>query len=97
MTDILAQVHAVLTGVTDGPWTWEDDCSELMPPGGSHFKSGARPVITVDCYSESVFVENAADAEFIAWARTGVPALAAELKAARAENERLRAHWEAYG
>lgn len=80
--DILAQVDAVLTGVTDGPWEVESE-PDFMSSETNYW---LREIEDYRGYRNNVQCgTDKALAEFIAWARTGVPALAAELKAARAK------------
>ncbi len=93
--DILDVAAAALEGVTEGPWLAvlsgndRDEESTVYPegelvPGALGFTWGYD--VAVDLRRH--------DACFIAAARTLVPALVAELEAARAEVERLRARCE---
>ncbi|AXQ60787.1 hypothetical protein I5H32_gp087 [Mycobacterium phage EleanorGeorge] len=84
MSDVVERGKAALEGVTDGPWRWDDD--DDLIAADPH----ARPVITVNCYNESVNVENPRDSQFIAQARSLVPELIAEVERLRAQETRIR-------
>lgn len=71
-TDILDQAHAALDGTTEGPWEWD----EGKVPSVRQIRDERANVC--ETWTE-------ADARFIAWARTGVPALIAEVEQLRAE------------
>lgn len=86
--DIIARAEAALEGVTDGPWVAEYSGEQGNCVIPHDAQSTREAVCTTHLYYQ------VADAEFIAAARTLVPALAAELEAARAEVERLRARCE---
>jgi hypothetical protein len=85
---------------TPGPWTWtdhrvpdlegvagnEDYSYQIDVLAAAHYgECGCRSACTLELYV------NKADSDFIAAARTAVPALIAELRATRTENEQLRA------
>ncbi len=81
MTDIIERAEMIIEGVTEGPWG-----TYATPP----YEIFREP--TADYYGDYIcdkVLTNNADAHFIAWARSGVPELLVELKAARAENKRL--------
>lgn len=88
--DILDVAAAALEGVTEGPWRTE----EGNQAGDATIFVGVGPSLSwcPDCGTNAD--TGAKEAAFIVWARTGVPALVAELEAARAEVERLRARCE---
>ncbi|AVI04339.1 hypothetical protein SEA_NORMANBULBIEJR_83 [Mycobacterium phage NormanBulbieJr] len=92
MSDVVERAKAALEGVTDGPWRWGDE--DDLITADSH----ARPVITVNCYNESVNVENPRDSQFIAQARSLVPELIAEVERLHTWDglmELLDEHWPA--
>ena len=77
----LNEIEARANAATDGPWEWEGESDEAWTqgdysliaqgdPGREVIGSGGHDAGGVD-------VENPADAEFIAHARTDVPALVA--------------------
>lgn len=77
MTDIIERAEAALEGVTDGPWV-------VVGYGNIHYHVvGEQPPIAK--------VWNTANSQFVVAARSLVPELVTELKATRAENERLKA------
>lgn len=77
MSDLIARAEAALEGVTEGPWI-------QVGYGNIH-----RYPVREDRYPPIGKVYGIPTGNFIAWARTGVPELIAELKAARQESERL--------
>lgn len=88
--DILKQVDAALEGVTEGPWRTE----EGNQAGDATIFVGVGPSLSwcPDCGTNAD--TGAKEAAFIVWARTGVPALAAELEAARAEAAQWKSLWQ---
>lgn len=94
MTDIIERAEATLEGISEAPWfamDYDDNPGDegvclLSNHGGPRQRSFAYTGLGYSWISEDQAV---ADAEFIAAARDLVPGLIAELKAARAENERL--------
>lgn len=85
--DVVARARAALDGVTEGPWRWEFtlprtfDSDQLVGPGwDAVLSAGCRGSLHVD----------AADAEFIAAARSLVPELIAEVVALRERQVMLR-------
>ena len=79
--DPIRQAREMLAGVTEGPWhldMWRDGSdggfAVLSPDGKCLCRPSEWP---------SNAAESAVNARFIAWARTGVPALIAELEASR--------------
>lgn len=93
MTDIIQQAESALENATPGPWTWIDEdfmgCGQVCTVNDDLF-GGDIAAPSGDCYPRSGYNPKG-DMQFIAWARAGVPELVAELKAARAENERVAA------
>ena len=69
----LAEVQARTDKATGGPWTWTDGVRQRLLGGASHDSSEI-----VRC--AALLHPAAADAEFIAHARTDVPALVAALE-----------------
>lgn len=100
MTDIIERAEAALEGVTEGPWRRHD----FGHPGEQEPSSIIVHAGKFDwnAINDGEFIVSTggwdspedANAEFIAWARSGVPDLIAELKTAREENERLRGEYK---
>ncbi|WP_205879611.1 hypothetical protein [Mycobacterium paragordonae] len=86
--DIIARAEAALEGVTDGPWVAEYSGEQGNCVIPHDAQSTREAVCTTHLYYQ------VADAEFIAAARTLVPALAAELEAARAEAAQWKSLWQ---
>lgn len=89
MPDAIERAEKALEGVTEGPWVANENTHPDDPQWEieSHAHAFDDPVGIV---FEGV-EQGRADAEFIAASRSLLPELVAELKAARAENERLSA------
>jgi hypothetical protein len=90
MSDIIARAQAALEGVTEGPWEWNR--STLV--GGRNFWDDVLSPGQVECmsycYGGTSTIDGYkldADKGFIASARTLVPELVTELKAARAQHK----------
>ncbi|MHA7703431.1 hypothetical protein ACX9NE_26940 [Mycobacterium sp. ML4] len=83
--DIIARAEAALEGVTDGPWVSEYSGEQGNCVIPHDAQSTREAVCTTHLYYQ------AADAAFIAAARSLVPELVAELKTTRAQLETLRA------
>ena len=79
MSDVIDEAKQALKGVTPGPWWVEDGAN-------SHVFDKA---ICADGHEGIAFTEEP-NADFIAWAREGVPALLAEISAKDAEIARLK-------
>lgn len=77
--DLITWAENALEGVTDGPWV-------VVKGADSWWIDNASDTASV----ASTITNRGPDAEFIAAARSLVPELVSALKAARAENERLR-------
>lgn len=75
----LDALEALANAATEGPWE-ADKMGELVDARGVH-------IVRQEAYANTV---TACDAEFIAAARTAVPALIAELREAHATLERVR-------
>lgn len=102
MTDLdLDSIEARANAATDGPWVvkhepaWEADNvqhPDVITVGAQMWEADDEPmtVCLVSTDHEDDPVDVLGDAEFIAHARTDVPALVAALREARAEVERLR-------
>ena len=102
MTDLdLDAIEARADAATDGPWVvkhepaWEADNvqhPDVITVGAQMWEGDDEPmtVCLVSTDYEDDPVDVLLDAEFIAHARTDVPALVAALREARAEVERLR-------
>jgi hypothetical protein len=85
MADIIERTETALEGVTESPWeTVSGSWGNVW-----HFPDEGPPKLVVRLGGMI-----RADAEFIAWARAGVPELVAELKAARAQRDEFRAQLE---
>lgn len=100
MADIIARAEAALEGVSQAPWEatdYEEDnerCCLVLAPAGSFVHGIASTGFGFPWISEDQAI---ADANFIAAARTLIPELVAELKATRAQLERvtrLAEKWE---
>lgn len=94
MSDVIERAEAAMEGVTAGPWVVNRDGWACVSPGPDSVFHGYFEGSCGDCGDEILDSASVAisieDAEFIAAARTLVPELVAELKAARAEVERHR-------
>ncbi len=83
--ETLARIRAQAAAATDGPWEWAGKQVESFPQGENSLIAQGDPEREVigswghDAWG--VDVENPADAEFIAAARTTVPALVDTLEA----------------
>ena len=81
----LDEIEARTTAATEGPWEWEGEAKAEWELGANSLVPSRRPddpVLYGYGYDASgIEVENPADAEFIAHARTDVPALVAALRA----------------
>ena len=75
-------IAALLDGVTEGPWEWDEWCSDLSPLWTVEMSQGAGYI--------DWSVNKESHARFILAARQLVPALAAENAALKAEDARLR-------
>lgn len=84
--ELIAEARAKCEGVTEGWRLWQDDPDEGVTV--ARCKPIGETLLSFPKVCEEVWEER--DAEFIAWSRTGVPALADALEAALAENARLR-------
>lgn len=87
MTDIIEQAEAALEGTGIPPWSvnGEDEAQETDDYDDDSWcdVDGPNGGWVAHCQDVST-------AQFVAWARTGVLDLIAELKAVLAENERLQ-------
>jgi hypothetical protein len=81
----LTDIDARAKGATPGPWC--TDSWEIYQ--GTEYEPGISQWIGETCRGTSSPEQDRADAEFVAHARTDVPALLAEIRDSRAENEKL--------
>lgn len=103
MSDIVERAEAALEDATPGPWEWIDEdfmgCGQVYTADEDLF-GGNIAAPSGDCYPRSGYNPKG-DMQFIAWARSGVPELVAEVKAARAmfklAQSELQALNKAYG
>jgi HAMP domain-containing protein len=90
--DILARARAALDGVTPGPWVHDPKLFSNV------YSDDATGSIVATCtgftYARRPPADEAANARFIAFARSLVPEMADEITRLRAEVERLREAWE---
>ena len=81
----LNEIEARANAATEGPWEWEGDAKAEWEIGANSLVPSRRPddpVLYGYGYDASgIEVKSPADAEFIAHARTDVPALVAALRA----------------
>ena len=81
----LNEIEARANAATEGPWEWEGEAKAEWELGANSLVPSRRPddpVLYGYGYDASgIEVKNPADAEFIAHARTDVPALVAALRA----------------
>ena len=86
----LDKIEARANAATEGPWEWEGEAKAEWEIGANSLVPSRRPddpVLYGYGYDASgIEVKSPADAEFIAHARTDVPALVAALKAALNEH-----------
>jgi hypothetical protein len=92
MTDsLIERAEKALEGITPGPWVCsQDDCSEELTVGAGTFLVSPGRYLSSDCIHEvdvsgydpddKDYLRVAADAEFIAQARTLIPELIVENK-----------------
>jgi hypothetical protein len=83
--DILERARASLEGVTPGPWYTNEDTSSAEYYVFTHKKRAWDDTVNSQGYDGAI--SSLPDAKFIAWTRTGVPALIAELTKAREERD----------
>jgi hypothetical protein len=81
--DILVTAAKSLEGVTPGPWYTNEDTSSAEYYVFTHNKRGWDYTVNSQGYDGAI--SSLPDAKFIAWTRTGVPALIAALTKAREE------------
>lgn len=79
----LAAIEAAEQQATSGPWTVE---THEIDPGDQHHFVVDRPGHSL----ADIYAGSEPDAIFVAGSRTWIPRLMSDLKAARAETERLR-------
>ena len=81
----LNEIEARTNAATEGPWEWEGEAKAEWEEGANSLVPSRRPddpVLYGYGYDASgIEVKSPADAEFIAHARTDVPALVAALRA----------------
>ena len=82
----LDKIEARTNAATEGPWEWDGESNEPWPAGDNSLRSvsGAKDDLVLYAWGYDAYgIEAArdADAEFIAHARTDVPALVAALRA----------------
>lgn len=80
----LAEIDRRAEAATDGPWFVASDRTEILS------ESACRVIADTRFFQGPPDFLECADAEFIAHARTDVPALIAALREARAERDALR-------
>ncbi len=88
----LEAVKARCEAAKPGPWKWETKYVAPDPDPGDGDRDLHGPSGPVAYYSQSAMWCEDADAEFIAAARSDVPALVAEVERLRTEVDRLN-HW----
>ncbi|MFM9635916.1 hypothetical protein [Streptomyces turgidiscabies] len=82
----LADIEARANAATPGPWTsWADTYPHVVTQGSADI----HPFDAEGIVSTNLAVNVAADAEFVAHARTDVPAMAAEIRRLRRQRKYL--------
>ena len=94
----LDEIEARANAATEGPWEWEGEAKAEWEIGANSLVPSRRPddpVLYGYGYDASgIEVKTPADAEFIAHARTDVPALAAVARYALSQHSKDEAHNE---
>ena len=94
----LDEIEARANAATEGPWEWEGEAKAEWEEGANSLVPSRRPddpVLYGYGYDASgIEVSNDADAQFIAHARTDVPALVAVVRYALSQHSKDEAHNE---
>ena len=90
----LNEIEARANAATEGPWEWEGKSDEMWPQGENSLMAtgGAEPEYVLMAWGYDAYgitAECDADAEFIAHARTDVPALVAALYEVLDQHQRV--------
>ena len=98
----LNEIEARANAATEGPWEWEGKSDEMWPQGENSLMAtgGAEPEYVLMAWGYDAYgitAECDADAEFIAHARTDVPALVAALRAVLEVHKEDGNGWEPGG
>jgi len=98
--DVLGEIEARANAATPGPWAWEGESGDSWPQSDNSLVTAYVPdgrewpesILSGWGYDASgISVEKDADGEFIAHARTDIPALLAMVREQRAVIERVEA------
>lgn len=95
----LDEIETRANAATEGPWEWDGESNEPWPAGDNSLRSvsGAKDDLVLYAWGYDAYgIEAArdADAEFIAHARTDVPALAAVARYALSQHSKDETHNE---